>query len=1227
MKTHKRSRFIFGVLAMLVGCGSGGGSDPDPNTSNGPAAGPPAKRTDTSACIISADCPAGQHCDLGECIQSCNVEDPCTGELTCSPRARCLPEGTKDEDPAPSTTFKGAVKATKTDFLLTDRDTNIEIPIETGSTEPVRYRVEVNAPHLRVGVARGEFTGKTTIVLDVVTDGLKGRDVGGSVKIITTLGEVVVNAPIHVGLTGAYKGALRYDGGPVYLGDVQLGLDVIEDKGEVKVRVDSRNSVLFPSTTAGETTGRGSFTLDNGLDVTVNQLVPKTLAPGRNRFGRDIGRKVRLQLKASDRGALVGTFEETIYGLFSLPTKMTGSVTLAYQPQGKDPAFEPVAEPTMPSGAAKDVFLAPADAFTGWSGGSCDALVCGTSGCGDVRASIASAEDTYAKPLNASVTNRVALADAAKSLEPFTLISDACTTAIKATSAKVDPTCGLPVGVACALPIAARGMDSDLELGRAFGRLTMKTLSPALLVAKNEVVKALRDGFGDGGVNKERLRYDAALAALGPSAQWILQPAVLERLRSLSPSAAKGPEPSATDKSTENDTYPAARALADLFATTASIDGERARLDAAAEAGVQEANAKKAQERAVVSFLEAAALSEILSKWATAPKSVGSKMLGVLTPIDAGYTALRMGANVYGVPQGFMPFVYRPADVGKGPTNFEQMLALAGDSLKSEATLETSFMTNAREYDKNAFTLETELGSLRSTYDLKLKDFCGEGFDPASIVKPEDWSKCGASGTGEVASLKLDIDSANARQKSAQLRLDGIKKKVGIDVKRLADSQAVHADTIAFIDENGKEVRANMFMQGVFDAMIEATKVASNADLWNMGAPLAEAAVVGALSAMKGDLELQKQELETAMKMKYEEASAKVEKINAMADIQKQLVDAAEAAVAIDQEVILVLQANLKLRNALTSAKNLLGERTKAYALVDKNPSNDPSFRILRDSQALSLLKSRADAQKQLFLAASSLTYEINVKVPGLEGAVMNANNAVNLDQLSSCLKGIYNNYRTAYGSPQDYATTISVRKLLGITGPRIDSVTGATLSEGEQFRRMLLQNANLDGKGGVGITFATNLQSGNGLWSSDVCADRVSTVQAQIVGDFLGDNQAQVNLSLTGGAFMRSCDGDRIESWMLGRPGSSATSGYAVIQAGVNTFGDAPSPNTSLFGQSVARAGWQLVIPGAASAPSNADLDLTKIEDVVLKVGHSALPRRTAPMSVDVSCLSSIGK
>jgi hypothetical protein len=227
------------------------------------------------------------------------------------------------------------------------------------------------------------------------------------------------------------------------------------------------------------------------------------------------------------------------------------------------------------------------------------------------------------------------------------------------------------------------------------------------------------------------------------------------------------------------------------------------------------------------------------------------------------------------------------------------------------------------------------------------------------------------------------------------------------------------------------------------------------------------------------------------------------------------------------------------------------------------------------------------------------------------------------MGQFTSCLKQIADSFQTAYGSPQTYSTTVSVRAMLGITGPRTDTVTGEELSEGQQFRQILLQNQNLDGKGGVGISFATDLLPGNQLWSSDVCSDRITSVQAQLVGDFLGDNEAQVNLSLSGAALLRDCGSDDISTWSFGSQ-SGDSDALAVIQAGVNSFGTAPE-NASLYGQSVARASWQIAVPGAASAPSNSDVALTQLDDIVLQIKHGAIPQRNSPLATDLSCLANI--
>jgi hypothetical protein len=1228
MRAH-RLWYLVSILSVAnVACSSG--SSGVGNDAGLAGTTPPPPMSDHPACVISADCPAGQHCDLGECTQDCNSEQACAAGSVCSQRANCVPPSTPpqqaDSDPAPSATYSGTVAATSSDTALTDQDSTFKITLKSSSSSSVRYRVEISAPHLSISQTRGEFMGEKTLTFNVSTATLKGRDVPGMVKIYTSLGDVAVNAPIHVGLTGAYRGQLRYDGGLVSLGSTKLALQLIEKNGDVSMLIDSKASLLFPASSGGEATGSGSFTLSDGIDVTVAQLIPKTVGAERNNFRRDIGRKIRFKLKPASRGSLAGTFEETIVGLFAQPITMTGTVTLDYQPRGEDPSFVLGATPTMPAVPDKNAFLDPASVFK-WTDGTCETTVC-AGACADpttIKSKLTAVEAGYGQILARSMDLKT------KNLtNPFVVLPDACKAAAAKTTKSLwaadssASACNLAPPVACGLAIGARLPTSDTAGGKLFGKLSAELLAPTLLVAKNEVVTALRDSFV-GGVAKEKAHYDDAMAFVAPTATWMVQPGVLEYLRSLSPDAAKGDLPTTGDVSTINDTYPAGRALADLFYTMGVIEGERARIGAASSSASQPALIQSAQERAVVTYLEAAALAEILRSWGSAPPSVAVRLTGVLNPLEDGFSALTLGANAFGVPSGFVPFVYRPEDAGKAPTNFEQMLSIADTSVQSEASIESNFLTNFHTYESNAQSVRTQINNVSIQFDQRLKEMCGATFDPSAIAKPSDWSTCGVHDAGEVGGLLLDIQQAKARLSSAQNRITAMKQKIAISRQTLANTQKVHSDTLNFVSETGDKLELITFTTGSIDVAMRAIETASNANLWNLGAPVAEAAAEAIIGELKVGLEVQKQALETAEKMRFEEAGAEIELINGMADIQKQTIDLTQLGVDIQQDVIGVVQSETRARTVVQNAQTLLAERARSASLVSMDPANDPSYRLMRDAQSLQVIKARADAQKGLYLSASALQYELNMSIPAIDGAVLNANNGSNLLQLERCLSTIYGNSRVAYGSPQDYVATVSVRKMLGITGPRTDLVTGATLSEGEQFRQLLLRNSNLDGQGGVGIVFSTDLQPGNGLWSTDVCNDRISSVQAQLVGDFLGDNQAQVNLSMLGSAFMRRCDSDAIQSWSFGAQSSSSPARIAVIQAGVNTFGDA-SANTSLFGQSVARTSWQLLIPGPSAAPSNADVDVTKVEDIVLKFGHKAAPRQSTPISIDLSCLASIG-
>jgi hypothetical protein len=1168
--------------------------------------------------VISADCPAGEHCDLEECVQDCSTKNPCAAGLACSPRGRCLQPNAPDSDPKATGKYQGTLTVTPPNVLLTGKSTSFDVTLKSDQAQPVRYRLELDGSYLSVPKTSGTFTGSTTITVNVDSSSLKGQDATGDVKVYTTLGDGFVSAPIHAGVTGSYKGKLHYDEGPITLGDTTISLDVLESSGTVQGRINSQDSLLFPATATGDTTGLGTYSDSNGLDLTVAQVVDAQFGGAANPFGRPIGRSVRLRLKPDTLTGLEGTFDETIVGLFAEPVTTSGHVVLSYTPQSKPPSFTLTGTPPMPSSPSA---TATADITKVLGFQACNPGL-------NTWTTITAYESSFASPLQNSFANQTS----SNPQQPFfENIASACSESLGLASIsayqsdKVAQACGLPQGVGCALQLgAAHFSPSDPQAGPAVGRLTAEVLQAPLLVAKNEIVGALKDSF-TGGLTQEMAHYANAMSALAPYSAWVVQPAVIEFLRTMPPSAAQGT--TSQSNQTQAQPYPSVRALSDLFYTQAMVRGEQTRIEAATTASGQTSRTT-AQQQALVTYLEVAVVREILKEWGTTPPAVSSQFTGALTPLDRGFSALLEGGNVFGVPDGFVPFVYRPEDVAKGASNFEQMLAIAANAVSNENAVETQFLADSRAYDTAVSQLQQELQNVRVQYDERIAEDCGTAFNPGAVTSTDDanWSACGANDSGALGQANLSIKQAAAQLASAESRLGGMMRKVAIDVAALAETENVQQSEIAFISNTGQQIAAVDFASGTIDAAMSAMQVASNADLLNGGAPLAESAVQLVLGEEKAALTAQRDQLQTAQTMEMTQAQNQQADIAAGAAIQKEEIDLAQAAVDITQQIIEAAQANMLAADKLSEAKEIWSDRQRQLAVDQQDPTHDPSYRLLRDSLAVQVLSARAAAQQQLYLATSALEYEINQSVSNAVGASMRATNATNLGELQSCLLGIYNNARVAYGSPQDYVTTVSVRKMLGINGPRKDAVTGQTLSEGDQFRQLLLASQNLDGQGGVGIKFSTDLQSGNGLWATDVCDDRIANVQAQIVGNFQGDNEAQVNLALSGGAVLRSCGSDTLTTWSLGATTSNQTEAVAVIQAGVNTFGEA-MPNTSLFGQSVARANWTLIIPGGQVAPANADMNVTSIDDVVLRFDHKALPQQSSPVSIDLSCLGNVGQ
>jgi hypothetical protein len=1201
------------ALGTTTACGHSGGhpsagdGDGDGGIVGFPDAGPPpAPSVDPSprvathpSCTLSADCPAGTHCDLGECIQACSLDNRCKSSETCSPRGRCLGAAVKDEDPPTVTKSAGTVRADPSRMLLTDRDETLRIHLTTTSREAVRYRIESDAPYLSVDTDRGEFQGETVLSIRVDNSGLTG-DRAGSVRIHTTLGDVEVAAPIHAGLTARYHGVLTYDGTASKsrpFGTTRIDVSLSEHNGDVLAEIDPAHSLLFPEDADGRSaTGYGSFTLTDGIDLQVKQVVPADFGGSDNPFRRAIGRNLRFRLQPSDRGGLDGTVEETLFGLFERPFTLQGHAHLERVPCSASetdcqprvgPAASPPTMPVVDENAAPDI----AAVFPSWAASDCS---------GEGRWIGAVAEKFFHQPFVDRLTK-----NALASTEPLSTIADDC---------KADLLSGLAAPVKCAKIgglACALGLIESQKLGSTahdlFANLFAHTIDPALFVAQDDLVTAVKDSFRKGTAGEGKLLAEAR-GFLAPPAAWVLHPRILEYLRGITPQAvAGGLEPPA---------FMAGRTLASLFYVLSTIDAESARLDASDRLRKAADLRRTSQARSLFTLFEAATLAGISESWTSMPPELDTAFVDFLTPMDRGFASLEQGAVVFGVPEAYVPFVYDPARAG---TNFEQVLEIASSRLETFSRDEASFTGETREFEQSKDELDREIERLGVEYDAQIKSTCG---DALSLEHP-DWTKCGDGGKGVVGSKLLEIEQAGARVDSALGRAKAKQTQIAIEVRRVNDVKGIRDSTILFTARTGAAIDANIASQGVINALEKFVEIAAHANILNGGAPLGEAIAMAGLETIKTGLEVDRQDIQTRQDMRVQADSAVVEVLNGEAAIQSMLVDLAQIQLETREATIAVLQARADAENALADARRAYAERTRAMGRVGTSSLADPTVRVLLSRTALHAMKSRAEAQKSLYQAARSLEYHLNRSIGDPVGkATLNVFNSEEATRLKACLKSIFDDSRLTLPIAQEYSTEVSVRKLLGVREVRADEVTGETIDEGAQLRRILLRNENIDGSGSVGIELSSNLDPGNQLWSQNVCDDRITHVEAQMVGDFLGDNEAEVYLDLQGGGVLRRCDTELSGDFGLM---SWATMGHAVIQAGVNSFGTA-SPNASLYGLSVASAKWKLVIPGGAVAPSNADLDLSKIEDIVLRVHHAARPIPANPRPISFDCLADIG-
>ncbi|MBL8682390.1 MAG: hypothetical protein JNK05_24705 [Myxococcales bacterium] len=1226
--------------------------------------GPPAPATGNGQrCALSADCPSGTFCDLGECIQQCNLRDPCTGQLTCTPRGRCADADSGVASDPPLAPATGVLAASPTSVSLTDQT---QFALELRGSGRVRYRVDAMPAWVRIASMRGEFTDSTTLTFSVDA---AMRPLGGSngrISVISSQGRAEVSVTSQADFTGVYSGVVTYTGvrlsagaapTPIALGSTRVGIDLRQDRSVIQGRIDPERSLLWPASqgsTLGPAAGIGDVQMGR-VNIRMRQLLDgrstqSLLAESPSVFdGRSIGRELQVELERSADGQVSGTVVERIVGLTSEPVEVVGTIALTRNTEQMVPEFAVGSAPTLPTGPTRTAGALPR---------LCDPDAFGTAMYStpsgpvsvpyDCRASATLAQrrecvkrylwdgfalhrfhgatamvegsSSFALPQTASMMSAI---------PPYGVLAPPCIAQLQSPTLRDDlpqvvpappagQQCVAAAAVQCARYIGAtRFGASDPERAQATHDAARAWGELFGLLGNESMVQAWRDSFDatdpSGRMRRSfveaRRRYDAGLFR-------VLNPATFEELRAISAANATG-RATYFDSSVGANDRIALRRAADLLRGSLRATSEIVGIDRGA-AGMRATLRNNVPRDAVLLWVQVALLADLDARWRGGNPALPEvvQLGSALESLDRSARSLADDANPLGVSDTSVPLYSRPS--GEMLANFELARNVASNAVMNALSSDQRARMAVRQFDVAEDQVLSAQRDVRLRYRSELRAICGNDFAPEGSDTLLGLERCGATG-GTVRALTLSYQSALARLDGAQGALRSHQARILNQRQTMISVTGIREEQIRFTRDSQEQIWWLQLGVEVLNVATDVLRTAAQANVLNFGTPLGLAAGVGALQAGASALRLTQQRIQNAVEMSSLIASASETYVRDMAALKDLIIQRAQLEHQIVLDSLEVARAMVDLGNAREQVVRLVADFNQETANASRRFVNDPAFRIERDVSAITARTDFATARLRVYEAARALEYETNKRLPSVLDAIVATQNAQQLERALNCVIGGWDSWRMLVTTPNMYMREVSVRRdILGIVGPRMDSETGEMISAGEQFRRALLaQPYSNDGQTWPAIRFATSLRRDSALFTSLVCNARITSIQARVVGDFLGDNQAILRLLADGVGSVRTCDSGSMNTntneWRL-RP--SGVLAPATIAAGVNDFG---AQEVSLLYYPVAQSSWVLAVP--TEEPENRDLDVRRIDDIVLRVNYSAIASGGAATTFSLTC------
>jgi len=1214
-------------------------------------------------CLLDADCGAGNFCELRICIAGCPAAAPCDADQICDPHGRCA---VPDDEAGPDPTLTGTPALIDRVTVLAFGETQARTILRNDGTGPLNYRLAAANPALTLDTALAQLApgAEAPLVVEVDLAALAPTDRVLPIQIITSGGAILWSLQLDtLPEAGNFRGAVSFDANSVSLGSSSLTADLdFREDGTIAGRVDADASLLWPQPLALT----GTWNAAGDISLVLRDRLPAEdwrYSP----LARELGRELVLTGKRTRTG-LEGTSYLTITGLRAVPVQVQGAFSLHRQGPLTGlvhaPNFVPenavaptwLAPPGLDSDACDalgDLFGTdltlpePSAACDACQQGACspeDMMDCGV----DLRFAaynlgpvLAALHGGGVKPPSGQWTWDDCAAEAPEYNDEGRACLDLA-------------------AMRCAHALIRRGsVDTPGPWGEAFVSLAAvyagdEALAADLLATEAQVdtAFAFKDEIGEPATDafaREPAILDADRTRIAAALTPTLAPAYVAGL--------EWAEAKFVDVPTANAHLAPLQLAADFARTTA----QWARL--AHRAGQNPEDVRAAVHLAAIAIHAASA--ELYVRLADNPAAVpGLNALGpALQLLGVVHEELVSGATPFGYTAAYVPLALAPDDIAKGRSNFDAVQALAADEVTQFAQVAADAWQKARDYEQKTHALAATALQIESEYDAKLRALCGSL--PGDSAP--DMASCGTLG-GQIAELRAAIEAASLRIRHAAQASENNLHAISVEEERFgkeilitlglaAEIEAAHGQ-IFQIKQDGEQSRSVRVQAEAMaechrireNEMVQSDEITTSCNLQYMmqlhsGVSIFgfQLPAVGAMLATKVDCENKHRSLEEA-------ADHQCETTKGQAGLQNEL---SELQLGEDQEIMAVnaeidqaiRNSDLEIRRAASVAlvKNIRAEgllleieaeeaelthrtavatmqsaylevaalaQSKAHAvglMVEDSPENAltrPHFLQARLESAGRVLPARERTIRRVYLALRALEYELNQELPALRDTLAAARSPEDITGLMTCLDGIAEDYRLEHGYGQPYVTEVSLRTdIFGMTAD-IPDVDGSPATPAEQFTALLQDPLHRQADGAVALPFALSAFE-NAQFSIWLCDDRIDQIEVKLVGDYLGDKEAEVLLTRQGLAGVRRCDGADLPQWSAYVPYSFERE-QIVIQAGVNDWGTA-GPNAGYAAWPVHGEQWTLTIPPAEQAPANLDLDPAHVSDVVLRLHHRA--------------------